>query len=136
MAVQTSAGRQNAQPSGQVRVEGVTVGDVTKDDLAEHGDRILDEVRRGFAGVYARQDITNGRVQKLEVETGRQDERVRAISRELFGRRAEDRRASRDDWNRAVTKRDVAIVVGTTTAVVACMKFLAWIAPAAAVIKP
>jgi uncharacterized protein (TIGR02594 family) len=73
------------------------VSEVTKEDLAEHGDRILEEVRRGFAGVHQRQDITNGRVQKVEVELGRQDERIKNIGREVFNRRASDRRPDRED---------------------------------------
>jgi hypothetical protein len=114
------------------------MSDVTKEDLAEHGDRILEEVRRGFDGVHRRQDITNGRVQKVEVEIGRQDERLKTVSREVFGRRAEDRRVpkDKDDWNRAITKRDVAIVFGTVTVVVAFVKFMAWMAPAVAALKP
>lgn len=105
----------------------------TKADLDEFEDRIFTEMHQGFAGVHARQDITNGRVGKMEVEQGRQDERVRNIDRVVFGRRSVDLVVTSPDVDAqrtAITRRDVTIFVSTVIAAVAVLKFLAWLLPA------
>lgn len=121
------------------------MSEVTKEDLIESRTLILDVVTRGFAGIHARQDVTNGRVAtveselgKLEVDLGRQDERIKNIGHEVFNRRADDRRrkAVVPDEAKPVTRRDVVIVMGTVAIVVSVVKFLAWVAPAAAVLTP
>ena len=57
--------------------------DVTKDDIRESRNLILEEMRRGFDGIHRRQDITNGRVAtvenavgELEILVARHDERL------------------------------------------------------------
>lgn len=117
--------------------------DVTRDDLAESRELILGEMRRGFQGVHDRQDRTNGRVQTLEIEQGRQDERIKNIGKEVFGRRAGDRRqepppaaADASSESRPITRRDVWISVVSIGGAVAFVKFLAWVGPALQAVKP
>ncbi len=115
--------------------------EVTREDLAESRDLILDEMRRGFDGVYERQDKTNGRVLTLEVEQGRQDERIKNIGKEVFNnRRASDRRhaptAAGDSEARPITRRDVTIAILAVSGVVAFMKLLAWLGPALQQVRP
>lgn len=128
--------------------------DVTKDDLVEMRNAILAVVQEGFAGVHRRQDTTNGRVLKLEeavghirVEAGKQDvrisnqdTRISDIGREVFKRRATDHHPVPAPPSPVaqppITQRDAIVVGATVAATVAFLKFLAWIAPAAAVIKP
>jgi hypothetical protein len=105
----------------------------TREDIEE----IVGEVRRGFAGIHTRQDITNGRVGKLEVDFGRQDERIKSIGHEVFNRRADDRRARKADGEtKPVTRREVVLVSTTIALVIAAMKFLAWLVPALPALGP
>lgn len=99
---------------------------VTKGDLNDLRDFITDEMRRGFAGVHARQDITNGRVGRSEVEIGKQDVRLKNIEREVFHRRRTDRPRIEE----GVTTRDVRVVWATLAAVGAVVMFFWKLLPA------
>jgi hypothetical protein len=96
---------------------------LTVEDLIESREAILAVVKEGFAGVHRRQDVTNGRVgkiedeiDKLEVQAGRQDERIRNIGKEVFNRRSSDRHA--------ITRRDVTVAVAAAGVVFAFMKLV------------
>lgn len=82
-------------------------------------DTLLDEMRTGFSGVYARQDKTNGRLLDAEKLVERHDERIRSLFKRLRLRRVTD-----EGEERRITQRDVLIVVATVTITVAILKFL------------
>lgn len=86
-------------------------------------DTLLDEMRTGFSGVYARQDKTNGRLLDAEKLIERHDERIRTIFRRIRGTNGG---ASHDDDgdDRRITQRDVIIVIGTAAIVVTILKLL------------
>lgn len=60
--------------------------DVTKDDVRDLRDTLLDEMRTGFAGVHERQDKTNGRVNHAHESLAAIDVRVKNVEREVFAR--------------------------------------------------
>src|SRR5687768_8120072 len=61
--------------------------EVTKEDLTE----LKRLIENGFKGVHDRQDVTNGRVQKGEIEQARADVRMTNVEREVFRRQRETR---------------------------------------------
>lgn len=85
--------------------------------LKDVRDTILNEMRSGFTGVYARQDKTNGRLLTVEGEVVRHDERIKTLFRKLTHRHD-------DGDHRQITQRDVFICIGTVSATVAILKFL------------
>lgn len=99
-------------------------GTVDKDDLRDLRDTILKEMREGFAGVHARQDITNGRVNAGEIQGERHDVKIRNLEAEVFHRRKTDRQAVKpkpDGDDRSISQRDVRMVAlgaGGLTAIV------------------
>jgi hypothetical protein len=108
---------------------------VNIEELRDMRDQILGEVRRGFAGVHARQDQTNGRVlktekdvlimgQSVDVLTGN----IKTIFR-MLNRRHTQRTA--DDIS-ALTKRysNKAILTGVIAGTVAISEAVQKIVPA------
>lgn len=109
---------------------------VTKQDLNE----LREFIKEGFKGVHDRQDITNGRVQKGEIEQARVDEALRNLGREVFSRRRDDDQgdiarakaaaavvAVAED--KAVTRRDLYTVGATLCGVGAFWAFMEKILP-------
>lgn len=97
--------------------------DVTKDDLWDLRDTLTEQIREGFRGVHARQDTTNGRIQKAEVALAEYGVKVKNLEREVFppsgGRRKVDPVARPKGY---VSERDVRVVLatlGTTGGVIA-----------------
>lgn len=62
----------------------------TKSDLREVLLDLREQIRDGFQGVHARQDVTNGRVGKAEVALGEHGVRLTNVEREVFRRRRSD----------------------------------------------
>jgi hypothetical protein len=105
------------------------------------------ETNRGFDGVHRRQDITNGRVQALEVESGKhyvqitalEDiEKVRhhATSQAMHAARLNPERRHDDmvgQDTKPITRRDVTILAWGTSASIAgtlaVLKFLGKLLP-------
>lgn len=116
-----------------------TLSDGFKNDLRDLRDVLTEQIRDGFKGVHERQDVTNGRVGKGEVELGRQDTRLTNMERELFRRRRGDRaRGDGEDAHRqptaaedkALTRRDLYTVVATLGAAGAFWAFVVKVLPA------
>lgn len=114
-------------------------------------DTLTEAVEKGFRGVHDRQDITNGRVQKGEIDQARTDEAIKNLGREVFGRRQEDDRARaaaavvvrdaaavavRDSEDRALTRRDLFTVLATLAAAGAFWTFMVKILPALKALAP
>lgn len=106
------------------------MSDVTRDDLRDLRDTIVDEMRAGFRGVHERQDVTNGRISKAEADLGRLDVRAKNLEREVFDRHRPDAPtplpvepspAARD---RRITERDVRMLLAGASAVVAIVTLL------------
>lgn len=112
------------------------MGDVTREDLREAMDHVQngvrrdleplrDEMRRGFAGVHQRQDLTNGRIRTAEEQIARHDERLKNVSKEVFTRRSTDRRSEASGDRTPITRREVTICVATTGVVFVILRLLA-----------
>lgn len=87
--------------------------EVDKNDLKDLRETIIEEMRAGFSGVYARQDQTNGRVRAGEIQSAEYNIRIKNLERECFphgGRRKVDP-VTRPGGK--ITDRDVWIVFGT-----------------------
>jgi hypothetical protein len=102
------------------------------------------EMNRGFDGVHRRQDITNGRVQALEVDGGRYDERIgnleaieqvrhHATSKAMEAARLQPATVEQTAEAKPITRREVAIFAGATTSAITFMywvlKFLGRLVP-------
>lgn len=111
-----------------------------KDDLRDLRDQLMIELRNGFTGVHARQDITNGRLNGVEKTQSAHDAKIEGLQREVY-RRQEIRRNGDPlpsdvetappavSGGRIVSQRDVAIVLSTVGAGLAFIKGLSWLAP-------
>lgn len=99
---------------------GDAVGDISKEDIRESRELILDEMRRGFDVMHRKQDQTNGRLLRLEETTARHDERVLTLERE----RQEDDQEAADDGIKALTRRDLTVAVAAIMAVIAVLAWL------------
>lgn len=101
---------------------------VTKGDVRFLAEQLAREMRSGFTGVHERQDITNGRINKLESEQSRQDERMKGLQRAVYSRRVTDRQPSddppKDSERRPITRREVYVAGGAIAATVAVLRFL------------
>jgi len=101
--------------------------------LKELRDAVVKEMREGFSGVHIRQDTTNGRINKLELEQARQDERLKNTQREVFNRRRSDNQGESESngegdghsrgGDRRVSERDVRMVIAGGTGSVAVLMF-------------
>lgn len=106
------------------------MGDMTKEDLRDTRDTILEQMRTGFKGVYDRQDKTNGRLLVAEKQGTEHEMKLRNLEREVFNRRHAQRRGSEVSSSRlAITQRDVMIVLGSIGGLWAVLKAVAWLAP-------
>lgn len=110
-------------------------GVVDKEDLRDLRDTLTALINEGFKGVHARQDVTNGRIQKAEVEAGRQDIRLKNLERDVFHRRQTDRRPTAaedkpDEESRALTRRELRIVLATLSAAAGIVTFVWKVLPA------
>lgn len=98
-------------------------------------DQILREMHQGFKGVHHRQDQTNGRIQKLEDDRGRHDERIEDLEEESESfhqhRRATDPKpddeGDGEGDNRRLTQRDARLFVFGAGAAVGLFKLLPWL---------
>ncbi len=116
--------------------------------MVDMRDQLLRVIETGFKGTHHRQDLTNGRVGKLEETTGRFDERLEAVERdnEAFHqhRRASDpvptpKPAPEPDEagdNRRITQRDARLFVVGAGAAVGLFKILPWLVSLAQAGKP
>ncbi len=101
-------------------------------------------IEKQFAGVHARQDITNGRVQKGEVEQAEANVEIKNLKGEVFGRRRSDEAVAQiaaaaviskaadhatSDEDKALTRRDLRTVAATLMAVAAYWAFMEKILP-------
>ncbi len=120
---------------------------VTKTDIEGlHGTiaELRTFIKEQFAGVHARQDITNGRVQKGEIEQARSEEAIKNLGREVFGRRRSDEAVAQvaaaaviskaadhatSDEDKALTRRDLRTVAATLVAVAGYWAFMEKILP-------
>lgn len=107
------------------------MGDVTKEDLRDLRDTIVDQMRDGFSGVYERQDKTNGRLLKAEERGTEHDVKVKNLEREVFHRhrRRADPMSTAAAATTGVTQRDVRIAAVSLGSAFAILKALAWFAP-------
>ncbi len=94
--------------------------DVTKDDIRESREMILEEMRRCFDIAYRKQDQTNGRLLKLEETTARHDERIQTLAKDDASN--EQTKVSED--KQALTRRDLTVAVA---AIVSLIAVLAWL---------
>lgn len=86
--------------------------DVTKDDLRDLRDTLTEQIREGFRGVHARQDTTNGRIQKVELIAAEHGVRLKNVEREVFP--SSGRRDEPDERPKGfVTERDVRVALAT-----------------------
>ncbi len=109
--------------------------------MVDMRDQILRVVDTGFRGVHHRQDITNGRINGLEEEKGRHDERITALEaeREVFHqhRRADDPPPPAvpqapsivDAEEKPVRRWDVLVVCGSLAGAYGILRFLQWLGP-------
>lgn len=108
------------------------MAEVTKADLRDLRDTIVEEMRLGFAGVHRRQDTTNGRVNEAEQDVARHDIRLKNVEREVFQRRATDGGDARDAASElkvaASQMRRAAGTLGTTKLIAAAVAGLAGLA--------
>ncbi len=108
----------------------------TKADLRDVRDQILDEVRSGNDRTHERLDVLNGRVGRGEVQAGKHDERLKNVEYEVFDRRKQERRGTGESEKQPIRRRDVTLVVAGGAALVAIVKFIAWIGPALQALAP
>lgn len=102
---------------------------VEPDDLRDLRDTLLDEMRTGFNGIYARQDKTNGRLLVVEERTAEHRTQIRNLDREVFHvhrRRTDPKSGERTP----ITRRDVTLVVCGGAGFYAVLKALVWLGPA------
>jgi hypothetical protein len=103
------------------------MGDVTRQDLRDLRDELVEQMSRGFSGVNARLDLQNGRVGKSEVAIGVNSTQLANLEREVFrrhhGRSAEVVGADED---RGITRRDVAMLAFGGGGLIAAWKFIEW----------
>jgi hypothetical protein len=105
------------------------------EELRDMRDQILGEVRRGFAGVHARQDQTNGRVLKTEKDVLVMGQILETLGKNIktifrmMNRRSTPRTS--DDIS-ALTKRysNKAILTGVIAGTIAVSEALQKIVPA------
>lgn len=106
------------------------MSDVTKDDLWDLRDTLTEQIREGFKGVHARQDTTNGRIQKAEVALAEYGVKLKNLEREVFptgGRRKVDPIERPKGY---VSERDVRVAVVTLTSAGAVITFIWKLLPA------
>ena len=101
------------------------MSEVTKTDLWDVRDRLTERIDEGFAGVHRRQDITNGRVNTVEGEVKRHDERIKTLFRRLPTR--SERPAEESGESRRITQREVLIAVGAVGATIAVIRLLPYL---------
>jgi hypothetical protein len=94
--------------------------DVTKEDLRESREMIVDEMRRGFELMHRKQDVTNGRLLRLEDITARHDVLILGLNKD----RDKDNEDSAIDDKRALTRRDLAVAVASIGALIAVLAWL------------
>jgi hypothetical protein len=106
--------------------------DVTKADLWDVRDRLMELIEDGFKSTHARQDFTNGRINKCEAELGRHDERLKNIAHEVFRRRSTDTEQTstvRAD-EAPITRRDLRlagyVLAGAASVLGFLFKVLPW----------
>lgn len=126
---------------------GVVENSVTKNDIEGLRGTIAELrefIKEQFAGVHSRQDITNGRVQKGEIEQARSDVEIKNLGREVFGRRRRDEAAAQvaaaaviskaadhvtDEEDKALTRRDLKTVAATLMTIAAIWAFMEKVLP-------
>lgn len=113
------------------------MSEVTKDDLRDMRDTIVEEMRLGFEGVHKRQDTANGRLTKAEVADERHDVRLKNLEREIFhrahrrgrqGAGTEGAEAAQED-RPALTRRELKLIVGFAAAAWAMFQGMAALGP-------
>lgn len=115
--------------------------------MVDMRDQILRVVDNGFKGTHHRQDITNGRVGKLEENHSRIDERLEAVERDqetyYQHRRSTDPIAvakaaehADDGDDRKVTQRDARLLMYGAGAALGLFKLLPWLVSLAQTGKP
>lgn len=99
----------------------------TQDDLRDLRDYLTRQIRVGFSGVHARQDLTNGRVMKNEIALGEHGIRLINIERDLFTSPRKGARAT-DDVNdgerQPLTRHELTIVLKTLGGAAAFVTFV------------
>jgi hypothetical protein len=118
-----------------------------RQELEASRKQLMDFVGVGFGGIHSRQDITNGRIDTNEKrlnetreDVARMEAQIANLSKEVFNRRADDRRSTDrqqpspgtdtvSQVERAVnlpmvTTRDVKITVAVVGVIVGVVKFI------------
>ena len=62
------------------------MSDVTREELRDMREDLVERMTQGFQGVHSRLDVLNGRVGKSEVALGEAGVRMTNVERELFRR--------------------------------------------------
>jgi hypothetical protein len=104
---------------------------VKKEDLWRLETLLTEELKEGFAGVYQRQDKTNGRVNAAERDLTEHTVRLKNVERELFDRprrsgptpASQDGESAATGERRGITEREVKVFVAGVTAAVAVLLF-------------
>ena len=81
---------------------------MTRDDLRDLREDLVDRINTGFAGLNSRLDLLNSRTGKNEVSAAEAALRVTNIERELFKR--PKRSESRDEDRPALTRREWTLI--------------------------
>jgi hypothetical protein len=102
------------------------MGDVTRDELRDLREDLVERMSSGFAGVHSRLDVLNGRTGKGEVAVGEAAVRLAHLEHEVFRRRRGKGDGSHVDHG----SHDLAAMPITFGSLDWLVKFGGWVAAA------
>lgn len=103
--------------------------EVTKADLWDVRDKVVEAMVDGFKGVHDRQDKTNGRVNEAHGDLREHGTKIRNLEREVFERPrrvapAPANASTKAPTDRRITERDVKMLLAGAAALASAVSFL------------
>jgi hypothetical protein len=102
------------------------MADVTREELRDLREDLVERLNTGFGGVHQRLDVLNGRTGKTEVAAAEASLRLTNVEREIFHRSRRHGGAGelRDEDRPALTRREWSLVWGLLGTIAALLTAL------------
>lgn len=100
---------------------------VTKDDIRDVRDSVIDYMREGFDGVHKRQDITNGRINDAEQDIAMLKERTLNLDKKVSERPAYQKTTTvvvDENERPALTARELKLLLAVGGGAVALIEII------------